>query len=307
MRRTTRGDVDRYGPSWTGSGETFSTRPCLPDRDGMPTVQTNGVDTYYERYGSGPPVVAIHGGLSDHRVLAEQLRPLADAYELIVYDVRGHGRTGGSDRETYSMDLFADDLQALIRALSLDRPAVVGHSMGGMLVQTYGVRHAETPRALVAMGAHTPNADRLRDRLYFRVYAPLLYQLSRVVPRDRVMAAADWVEDRLVGDREDVGDRVDAIRSAHGTSVPDPTATEFHKVSRAILSFFATPLDLGAVVAPTLTVYGDREPAMTARHADLVARSVRDGRCRMVPDAGHAIHVERPSAVRRLLVQFLTE
>lgn len=273
----------------------------------MPTVRTNGVDTYYERYGDGPPLIAIHGALSDHRVLAEQLRPLADAYELIVYDVRGHGHTGGTDRSTYSMDLFADDLEALIEALGLDRPAVVGHSMGGMLVQAYGVRYPRTPRALVAAGAHTPNARHPRDWLYFRVYARLIYRLSSVVPRARVMALATRVEDLLVDDRPDVGDRIEAIRAAHGEAVPGPERAEFHKVSRAVLSFFAEPIDLAAIAAPTLLVYGEREPDTTARHAALVADAVQDGRSRAIADAGHAIHVERPSTVESVLREFLGE
>jgi pimeloyl-ACP methyl ester carboxylesterase len=271
----------------------------------MPTVRTNGIDTYYERYGDGPPVVAIHGALSDGRVLAEQLRPLADAYELIVYDVRGHGRTGRSARPSYSMALFADDLATLCRELGLDRPAIVGHSMGGMLVQSFGVRSPETPRALVAMGAHTPNARHPRDWLYFRAYARLMYLSTRVVPRTWVMAAADRVEDRLVDGRSDVGDRVAAIRADHGGTVPDPEPAEFHKVSRAILDFFADPIDLGAVVAPTLLAYGEREPDATARHARVVADAVPDGRRRTIPDAGHTIHVERPSLVVATLREFL--
>lgn len=270
----------------------------------MPTVRANGLETYYERYGDGPPLVVVHGALSDHRVLAEQLRPLSDGHELVVYDVRGHGHTGGSDRATYSMELFADDLAALVERLALDRPAVFGHSMGGMIVQAYGSRYPETPRALVTAGAYTPNSRDPRDRFYLRVYAPIMYRLTSLVGRDRVLAVANRVDDLLV-DADDVGDRIAEIRAAHDPSVPDVETAEFHKVSRAILDFLAGRVALDRVAAPTLLLYGEDEPSMAARHAALVAAAVTDGRTRMVADAGHTVHVDRPGAVVSALESFL--
>ena len=71
----------------------------------MSTVQTNGIRTYYEEYGEGPPIVFLHGATSDHRLWAEQATPLADDYRIITYDMRGHGRTGGSECASYTMEL----------------------------------------------------------------------------------------------------------------------------------------------------------------------------------------------------------
>ena len=65
----------------------------------------------------GPPVVLLHGAGMDGRLWAETARPLADEYRLVVPDLRGHGRTGGSDREDYSIPLFAEDVRALVDAL----------------------------------------------------------------------------------------------------------------------------------------------------------------------------------------------
>jgi pimeloyl-ACP methyl ester carboxylesterase len=100
----------------------------------VPTVATNGVETYYETAGDGSPVVLLHGAGMDGRLWAETARPLADEYRLVVPDLRDHGRTGGSDRAEYSVELFGANVRALVDALGTDRPVVVGHSLGGFVV-----------------------------------------------------------------------------------------------------------------------------------------------------------------------------
>lgn len=278
----------------------------------MPTVRTNGIDTYYERFGEGPPLVGVHGAFSDHRVLVEQLRPLTDAYEVVVYDIRGHGRTGGSERSVYSMELFADDLAALLEELSLDRPVLCGHSMGGMVVQTFGVRYPETPAALVTMGTQSPDFTQWTDWFHLRLYATVMYRLTRIFGYDRLTAIDDWVTEHVFRDEatdsagED-GRSVAAIRADHSGEVPDTDPVEFRKVGRAIREFFAGTLDLGAVTAPTLVLYGETELDLTARHAAHMGELLPHGRVRAIPESGHSIHVDRPAALERALRTFLNE
>lgn len=278
----------------------------------MPTVRTNGVDTYYERFGEGPPLVAVHGAFSDHRVLAEQLRPLSDAYEVVVYDVRGHGRTGGSNRSLYSMELFADDLAALLEALSLARPVVCGHSMGGMVVQTFGARYPETPAALVTMGTQSPRFTHWTDWVRLRLYATVMYHLTALLGYDRLTAVNDWVtehvfRDDATGRTDNNGRSVAAIRADHPCEAPDTDPAEFRKVARAIRDFFAGTVGFEAVTVPTLVLYGETELDMTARHAAHMAELLPRGRLEEVPGAGHSIHVDRPAALGNVLRSFLDE
>lgn len=109
----------------------------------VPTVHTNDIETYYERHGEGRPIVFVHGGWADHRMWRPQIDQLSDGHETIVYDVRGHGRTGPSAEERYTVELFAADLNALVTVLDLDRPVVCGLSLGGMIAQTYAARYDE--------------------------------------------------------------------------------------------------------------------------------------------------------------------
>ncbi|MFW5949524.1 MAG: alpha/beta fold hydrolase [Halolamina sp.] len=123
----------------------------------MATVRTNGIETFYERRGDGPPIVFVHSAAVDSRQWAPQLDALADEFTAIAYDVRGHGRTGVSDLQSYSINLFDDDLAALIEALALDRPILCGHSMGGCIAQAYAAGHADELGGLILADTFAPD------------------------------------------------------------------------------------------------------------------------------------------------------
>ncbi len=92
--------------------------------------------------GDGPDVLLLHGG---GRTLAdwELVRPHLQGRRVVAVDFRWHGFS--SDEGNVSLEANADDVEAIIDALRLDRPAIVGHSLGGMVAAVYGTRHADCP------------------------------------------------------------------------------------------------------------------------------------------------------------------
>jgi N-formylmaleamate deformylase len=104
-------------------------------------LRVNGVRLRYYRGGGGAPVVLVHG-LTDRASYWDRLaRALAEDYAVVLYDSRGHGESDPSPGG-YTLATLAADLLALGRALGLERPAVIGHSMGG---STAALAAAETP------------------------------------------------------------------------------------------------------------------------------------------------------------------
>jgi pimeloyl-ACP methyl ester carboxylesterase len=133
----------------------------------MPKVRTDDIETYYERRGSGPVIVFVHGAIVDHSQWTPQLEALSNENTTIAYDVRGHGRTGGSETDSYSIDLFAEDLEAFTTALDLDKPVLCGLSMGGCIAQAYAARYPERIGGLVLADTFTPELLDWRERLQF--------------------------------------------------------------------------------------------------------------------------------------------
>ena len=93
----------------------------------------------HDHGGDGPAVVAMHGGRSTLRDWDVVARRLDRRVRLVVLDLRGHGRSEASD--DFTPRALVSDVEAVIEALALDDPVVIGHSMGGMIAAHFGQRH----------------------------------------------------------------------------------------------------------------------------------------------------------------------
>lgn len=117
----------------------------------MAVVRANGIDIWYELLGSGPTVALTHGWQGPTQDWpAGILDRLAEHARLLVYDVRGHGRTEApEDAEAYSLPIYARDLRALLDALEIERPHIAGVSQGGMIAAQFAVDFPERTRSLL--------------------------------------------------------------------------------------------------------------------------------------------------------------
>ena len=100
-------------------------------------VKTNGIELSVAEYGkSGPPLVLLHGIGSRYVSWWPVIGPLADHFRLIIPDLRGHG---DSDKPGtgYLFGDYADDLEGLLAAYGLDRPFIIGHSLGALTALTW--------------------------------------------------------------------------------------------------------------------------------------------------------------------------
>ncbi len=126
----------------------------------MPNVRGNGIDIYYELLGSGPgkPLVLTHGFAGPIDDWRPELLPLAEKRTLVVYDVRGHGRTSvPEDPEEYSLPLFAADLAGLLRTIGIERAHVGGVSMGGMITAQFAVDYPQMCQSVLLMDTTAGN------------------------------------------------------------------------------------------------------------------------------------------------------
>jgi pimeloyl-ACP methyl ester carboxylesterase len=116
-------------------------------------AKVNGLNMYYETHGTGRPLVLLHGGLMSGEMFGPVLPLLAERHQVITPDLQGHGRTADIDRP---MDprLMAGDVAALIDHLGLDKPDVVGYSLGGGVALQIGLKYPHQVRRLVVVSAN---------------------------------------------------------------------------------------------------------------------------------------------------------
>ena len=93
-------------------------------------AEVNGLKLYFETHGAGRPLILLHGGLASGEMFGPVLPQLAERHQVITPDLQGHGRTADIDRPI-DVRLMAGDIAALIDHLRLDKPDLVGYSLGG--------------------------------------------------------------------------------------------------------------------------------------------------------------------------------
>lgn len=125
-------------------------------------VEVNGLKMYYEEYGSGYPLLLIHGGIATIRVMGwtKQIPYFAKYFKIIAPDSRGHGRTNNPTKK-FSYKLMAEDMVALIDALKLKKPLVCGWSDGGQIAFELAMHFPEKIKAIVAGGVMTRVTDEM--------------------------------------------------------------------------------------------------------------------------------------------------
>jgi 3-oxoadipate enol-lactonase len=269
----------------------------------MPFTTVNGVDTYYEEYGEGRPLVVVHGANADHQVWAEQLQPLTSEYRVILFDLRGHGKTGGSELNSYSVDTFADDLDAFIESLELDSPIVIGHSLGGMVGYVFASEYPERLSALITVGAMTPMTFSTKERV---VKSSIMRVGSLVMGSDRLLSAFNWLQLKLFGEDSTVNvDEHQQIRDAHRCEEPDVEPIEQAKTMDAAREYVESSRTLQLSEIPTLMLYGEDEP-MIDPHAEYLDKQFQSCRSVEIPEGSHNAQVDSPVFVREQIREFLS-
>ena len=125
----------------------------------MPTVHANYIDVWYELSGSGPTLVLCHGWLGPNDGWPGGIPDkLAQHHRLLLYDVRGHGKTSApEDPDAYSMPTYARDLAAVMDAAGIERAHILGVSQGGMIAAQFAVDFPQRTRSLLLCDSSAGN------------------------------------------------------------------------------------------------------------------------------------------------------
>lgn len=115
-------------------------------------AEVNGIKLYHEIYGSGEPLVLIHGGLTTIDEMREWVQPLAKSRQVIAVEMQGHGHTADSDRPM-KLETMGDDIVALLDHLKIPKADLVGHSFGGASAIRAAIQHPDKVRRLVVISS----------------------------------------------------------------------------------------------------------------------------------------------------------
>lgn len=240
---------------------------------------------------SGLPVVLVHGYLGGSAQWADLAAFLSRRFRTLALDLPGFGEASAL-RAPPSIEGFAEHVIAELDALGVDRCMLLGHSMGGMIVQEVARRIPQRIDRLVLYG--TGALGSMPDR-----FEPLEVSLDRLL-RDGVgptarRIAATWL---LHGEAHPAFETLSSIGAR--------ADAEAARSALAAMAAWDGREGLGALTMPSLVVWGERDRSYRWAQVERLWTGLPEASLAVIPGASHAAHLEKPRIFQPILEDFLT-
>ena len=282
------------GPMILGGALALAAAPAAASpatTSGM--IQVKEPVLYYEEQGQGPPVVLIHGGNLDRRMWDDQFALLAKEFRVVRYDVRGYGKSDPPHKP------FSDatDLLAVLDQLGIQRPHLVGLSLGGRISIDFAVQYPDRVASMTLVGPglggfQGPADAEEGNRFWATVQA---------AQKNPLEAVEMWLKDPLM---------IPAMENpALAPRVRQLSIDNSHIwLQNPILNMPPTPRAndrLDAIKVPVLLVLGDRDTKSIKANVERLQSAVAGARTVHIAGAGHLPNMEKPAEFNRVLLDFL--
>jgi len=248
------------------------------------TVEVMGGKMSYSESGSGTPVVLVHGNTGSSLWWSRVMD--LPGFRALAPDLPNFGRS--DPIEAADIDAYADRLAAFIGALGLERPVVVGHSLGGAVVMSMAARDPELARAIVLVDGASPAGLKTPEEHYPIIE---LYKTDRGLMRRALSAVAPALRDEAF---------LDALADDAMLMAPHAFAGNARALER-----FDYRGRAGAFTGPVLVLWGRRDVIITEAMARDTVAAYGDSRLAVFEDLGHSAMVEDPALFRKTLLEFL--
>ena len=258
-----------------------------------PGRRLGAADLRVIRAGSGPPLVLLHCLGVDHRVWDRTVVALVDSFELIAYDLPGHGATP-VPAHAYAIEDLADQLAELLDGERVTRAHVAGISLGGLIAQGFAARYPDRVDRLVLVDTTPRYTDQMREMWARR--ARVARTLGVAAMTDELLEI--WFTPEFLAAAPPA---VAYVRECFAR-----TSGEGYALACAALGAADLEPALGAIKARTLIVCGDRDISSFRDAARHLQATIRDARLEWLSPAAHASILEQPEAFNRLVRMFLS-
>ena len=265
----------------------------------MPHVLVNGVQISYERHGdSGEPLVFVHGYTGDITDWKYQVEEFSPDYRVLVTDLRGHGRSEApADRSVYTVEAMAADVEGVAKAASFEKYHLVGHSLGGTIVQEV---------ALASPG---------------KLYSLTLEDTGPLASFPGNVELQQWNAKQIeTAEREGMAAVVE-LQRANISRLSAPIPQELMDIAHERLARMKVDGFVGATLAgpkwrgtldraadittPTLVIYGELDVAPIVIASQWLGQTIPGAKTEVIPGAGHSPQMEQPELYNRVLRRHL--
>ena len=248
------------------------------------------------RIGEGEPLVLINGLGANLEMWQPLVRELAGDRQVIAFDLPGTGRSA-RPRRTLRMRELAGVVTALLDHLDLERPDVLGYSLGGVLAQELAHRAPHRVRRLV-LCATSPGLPSIPPD-------PLVSALMLTPARYWSRGLAELIVPIIAGGRTARDGR--ALEAGLGLRLEQPPSALGYLYQLYALTGWSSHPWIRGVRHPALVMHGDRDPVVPLANGRYLAQALPHGRLEVIPGAGHLFLFDEPHSAAPALTSFLAD
>lgn len=259
-------------------------------------ISVNNLEVSYTDEGSrtAPSIIFIHGFPLNKSMWENQTKSLEETHRVITYDIRGHGNTNDGS-ETYSIELFVDDLIGLMDTLSIEKTTLCGLSMGGYIALKAIEKYPNRFHALILCDtnctADSPETIKNRMRTIEIIEAGTVGKyadesLKKFFTPDAFIThktTVEWVREMIV----------------------DTSKLSICKTLRALAERSETCSKLNAIKVPVLVMVGSDDQITPLEAARLIHSKISGSTLRIIKNAGHLSNLEEPTEFNSQMKEFL--
>jgi len=250
--------------------------------------------TCYQVQGSGQAVVLIHGVGLDQEMWGGQTVGLSPSYQIITYDMLGHGDSVNPAANACLKD-YANQLKELLDHLQLEQVTVIGFSMGGLVARAFALHHPQYLNGLVILNSVFNRSDEQRSGIQARIK-----EVAVKGPSANVDAALKrWFSEEYT-----------ASSSAQIQAVRETVTGNDHQGYLKTYELFANEDNYMAdqlqdIQVTTMVMTGELDPGSTPQMAQDMAKAMPNAHAEVLADQRHMMPMESPKMVNEKLLQFL--
>ncbi len=243
-------------------------------------IDVGGYALNYELVGSGTRTLTLtHGLAANLNTWRRQVEPFSRTFQVLTWDLRGHGRSD-SPEGPWTLSDLSQDLFLLLQSLSIPSTYLLGHSAGGVVALHFALTYPDMVRGLILVGT----ASECNER------------------------AARWYENLALTAEREGGEAVlrkVGLGEENGNISPHPVG--FAKAARLMGGLHQNPLTsrLGQISCPTLIVVGDKD-FIGPGGSVILHRNIAGSRLEIIRERGHGIYLEDPRNFNALVLDFLS-
>lgn len=261
----------------------------------MSKINVGDIELYFESYGSGEPLIFIGGFSVDHLVWQTVVDKFAENYRVIIFDNRGTGQSSCPDMP-YTIDILAEDVIGLCKALDIEKAYFIGSSMGGMILQTIAYRYPQFVKAAVL--GNTNSKTDVRFSTFLRGVDELM---KRDVDRKIVaQLMLPWAFSMEYLSQEGVIEMLIQLSLAN----PFPFTHIGFKNQRQALQKFNSRSWLNQIHVPCLVISGNKDIIFDESEVAELAKQIPKAAYYSFKNVGHVPHIERPEEFYNRVIDF---